>query len=90
MMMDLPSAFMLQQALPVQTLHREGAFMKSVMAFVIGASVLLPAQAFARDSDSESAICTDPKHRHTVVRPLTEPAPVRKKDKLLRIRRVLM
>jgi hypothetical protein len=47
MMMDLPSAFMLQQALPVQTLHREGAFMKSVMAFVIGASVLLPAQAFA-------------------------------------------
>jgi hypothetical protein len=88
--MDLRAMFMLQQVLLVQASRREGAFMKSVMAFVIGASVLLPTSAFARESESEAAICTDPKHRHAVVRPLTEPAPVRKKDKVLRIRRVLM
>jgi len=46
--------------------------------------------AFARETDqSEAANCVDPKHKHTVVRPLTESVPIRKSEKV-RVRRILM
>lgn len=54
------------------------------------AAMFVPESAFARENEqNEQPGCTDPKHRHTAVRPLTESVPVRKKDKE-RVRRVLM
>jgi hypothetical protein len=50
--------------------------------------MLAPGAAFARETD-DAANCADPKHRHVVVRALTEPAPIRKADKV-RVRRILM
>lgn len=64
--------------------------LKSVVGILLVALVAIPAAASVRESDhGDGAICTEPKHRHVVLRPLTEPAPIRKKDKV-RVRRVLM
>ena len=58
--------------------------------FVALGAAVIPDTAMARESDqAETAICTDPKHRHVVVRPLTESLPIRKSEKL-RVRRILM
>jgi hypothetical protein len=60
----------------------------AAVAFCAG--ILMPELAFARETEqSEQSGCTDPKHRHAALRPLTEPSPIRKKDKE-RVRRVLM
>ncbi|OYU02221.1 MAG: hypothetical protein CFE36_07055 [Sphingomonadaceae bacterium PASS1] len=49
-----------------------------------------PDTAFARETEqAEIANCNDPRHRHFVVRPLTESLPVRKTENQ-RVRRVLM
>ncbi|MBL0924468.1 MAG: hypothetical protein IBJ12_08385 [Sphingomonadaceae bacterium] len=64
--------------------------LSSGIGIVLCTAVFMPEPAFARDNEqNEQANCTDPKHRHTAVRPLTESVPVRKKDKE-RVRRVLM
>jgi hypothetical protein len=57
------------------------------------AAMFAPDSAYARENEQneqhDALNCTDPKHRHSVVRPLTESLPIRKKDKS-RVRRVLM
>ncbi len=61
----------------------------SLGVFALGAFAI-PSSVMAREADSsESVNCADPKHRHVLVRPLTEPVVIRKADKF-RIRRVLM
>lgn len=50
---------------------------------------MLPSAAFARETEQEAANCNDQKHRHAIVRPLTESLPIRKSDKI-RVRRILM
>ena len=57
---------------------------------VVFGTSMMPEAAFAREVEqTDVSNCTDPKHRHTAVRPLTESAPLRKTEKL-RIRRILM
>lgn len=57
---------------------------------VVFGTIMMPEAALAREVEQADVTnCTDPKHRHTVVRPLTESAPIRKTEKL-RIRRILM
>jgi hypothetical protein len=82
----MPMPFIKWKALKAQTVHMRGY----LLTFSVFAAALMPDSAFARESDQgEAAVCTDPKHRHVVLRPLTEPAPVRKLEKV-RIRRILM
>jgi hypothetical protein len=70
--------------------HMGRYVLSSGVAMAFCTAMVLPEPAFARENEqSEQASCTDPKHRHTAVRPLTESVPVRKKDKE-RVRRVLM
>jgi hypothetical protein len=83
-------SFIVQKAFKVQFPHMGRYVLSSGIGIVLGAAMFLPEPAFARENEpSEQSNCTDPKHRHTAVRPLTEPAPIRKKDKE-RVRRVLM
>jgi hypothetical protein len=54
------------------------------------AAGVIPDVAAAREAEqSGAANCTEPKHRHTIMRPLTESVPIRKADKV-RVRRILM
>lgn len=58
-------------------------------ALFLGA-IMMPDTALARENEpAETANCTDPRHRHNVVRPAVEPAPIRKAEKL-RVRRILI
>lgn len=83
-------AFILQKAFKAQTERMRGLFITFGASAVVLSAAMLPANAFAREVDqAEAANCSDPKHRHTVLRPLTEPAPIRKSDKI-RVRRILM
>lgn len=67
-----------------------GSFISLTVGFVVLGAFALPSAALARESETaESASCNDPRHRHVVVRPLTESLPIRKADKI-RIRRILM
>jgi hypothetical protein len=67
-----------------------GSFVTLNLGFVVLGALALPEVALARESEpAESAVCNDPRHRHVVVRPLTESLPIRKAEKL-RIRRILM
>lgn len=84
------ATFILQKALKAHFRRMRGALLSFGSGALLCAAMLSPETAFARETDqSESANCTDPKHRQYVLRPLTEPVPVRKKDRL-RVRRVLM
>lgn len=70
------------------------AMREPLVIFALGAAfsgvIILPEAAFARESEqSETANHSNPRHRHNVARPVTEPAPIRKTEKL-RVRRVLM
>lgn len=83
-------AFIVQTAFKLQFPHMRGTLLSFGSGTLLCAAMLSPEVAFARETEqSESATCTDPKHRHYVVRPLTEPVPVRKSEKI-RVRRVLM
>lgn len=83
-------AFILQKAFEVQTVRMRGFFLTFGAGVVVCAGGMMPDIAFAREADqAETANCSDPKHRHTILRPLTEPAPIRKSDKV-RVRRILM
>lgn len=81
--------FIVQKAFKAHTSRMRGLF--SAISFgMIALAAVAPDAAFAREVEQpDSTTCTDPKHRHTVVRPLTEPAPIRKSDKV-RVRRILM
>jgi len=83
-------AFIVQKAFKVQFQHMRGLFLTVGTGMGILAAGMAPDAAFARETDQpEAANCTDPKHRHTVVRPLTEALPIRKGEKV-RVRRILM
>ena len=82
--------FIVQKAFEAQTSRMRGIFLTFGAGIVVFSAGLLPEAASARETDQvETANCTEPKHRHTVVRPLTEPARIRKTDKA-RVRRILM
>ncbi|MFN3452494.1 MAG: hypothetical protein ACK4ZE_10095, partial [Sphingorhabdus sp.] len=73
-----------------QSRHMRGFFATLGTGMVILAAGSAPEAAFARETEqSEIANCTDPRHRHVVVRLLTESLPVRKTEKQ-RVRRILM
>lgn len=85
-----PTLFILQKALKAHFSRMRGAMLSWGSGALFCAAMFSPEAAFARETEQgDSANCTDPKHRHYVLRPLTEPVPVRKKEKV-RIRRVLM
>lgn len=81
--------FIVQKAFKAHTPRMRGLF--STISFgMIALAAVAPDSAYAREVEQpDTTTCTDPKHRHTVVRPLTEPAPIRKSDKV-RVRRILM
>ena len=85
--------FIVQTAFKVQFPCMRGHIPTLGAALVMCAALLAPDSAYARENEQneqhDAANCTDPKHRHSVVRSLTESVPIRKKDKI-RVRRVLM
>lgn len=85
--------FIVQKAFDVHFRRMRGHFATLGVALVLCAAMLTPNSAYARESEhgeqNETLNCTDPKHRHSIVRSLTESPPIRKKDKA-RVRRVLM
>jgi hypothetical protein len=83
-------AFILQKAFLAHIRRMRGHLLSFGSGLVFGVAIMLPQAASARDTEqSDAANCTDPKHRHTVVRPLTESTPIRKSEKV-RVRRILM
>jgi hypothetical protein len=83
-------AFIVQKAFQAQIRRMRGLFLTVSTGIIVLAAGMSPDAAFARETDQpEAANCTDPKHRHTVVRPLTESVPIRKGEKV-RVRRILM
>lgn len=83
-------AFIVQKAFEAQLWRMRGLFLTFGTGICVLATGMSPDVAFARETDQpEVTNCTDPKHRHTVVRPLTESLPIRKSEKV-RVRRILM
>jgi hypothetical protein len=80
-------SFIAQKAFKVHFWHMGRYVLSFGVGIALGAAVLVPEPAYARENEQSN--CTDPKHRHVAVRPLTEPAPIRKRHKE-RVRRVLM
>ena len=82
--------FIVQKAFEAQIRRMRGLFLTVGTGVMVIAAGMSPDAVFARETDQpEAANCTDSKHRHTVVRPLTESVPIRKGEKL-RVRRILM
>ncbi len=83
-------AFIVQKAFGTQIRPMRSLFLTVNTGIIVLAAGMSPDAAFARETDQPEAVnCTDPKHRHTVVRPLTESVPIRKSEKV-RVRRILM
>jgi hypothetical protein len=86
-------SFIVQKAFNVHFPRMRGHIPTLGAALVMCAAMFAPDSAYARENEQneqhDALNCTDPKHRHSVVRPLTESLPIRKKDKS-RVRRVLM
>jgi hypothetical protein len=83
-------SFILQKASLMQIRFMRGILLTFGTGLVVFGAAMMPGAAFAREVEqADVSNCTDPKHRHTAVRPLTESAPLRKTEKL-RIRRILM
>jgi hypothetical protein len=83
-------AFIFQKAFTVQFPRMRGLVLSFGTGIAFLAAGMFPEAAMARETDqAEAANCTDPKHRHVVVRPLTESVPIRKNEKV-RVRRILM
>ncbi|MGB5077879.1 MAG: hypothetical protein WBO17_10400 [Sphingorhabdus sp.] len=81
--------FIVEKAFWAQIWAMRGVFLTFCSALGLLAA-FAPGVAWARDSDQlDSASCSDPKHRHVIIRPLTESAPIRKSEKV-RVRRILM
>jgi hypothetical protein len=81
--------FILQKSFEMQKYRMRGIIAPLSLGVVTLFIGMLPSAALARETDQEMANCNDPKHRHAIVRPLTEPLPIRKSDKI-RVRRILM
>ncbi len=89
-MPEMLISFIVQKAFLMQIRAMRGILLTFGSGLIVAGVSLTPGVAFARDKEqAETYNCTDPKHRHTVVRPLTESLPIRKTEKL-RIRRILM
>ena len=84
------ASFIVETGFGRQVVGMRGSFVTlSFGLFALGGGAF-PDIAMARETEpAESANCVDPKHRHVVVRPLTESLPIRKSEKL-RVRRILM
>jgi hypothetical protein len=82
--------FIVQKAFEAHFGRMGRYLLSSSVTVVLCAAIFMPEPAFARENEqNEQSNCADPKHRHVAVRPLTESAPIRKKEKE-RVRRVLM
>ena len=89
-MQDTPFSFTVYKAFCWHFARMRRLFSTLGPAIVILSAGLLPGTAFARDTEqAEITNCNDPRHRHVVVRSLTESLPVRKSEKQ-RVRRILM
>ncbi len=89
-MQETRFSFIVQKAFCWQFGRMRGLFTTLGAGIVILSAGCAPEAAFARETEqSEIANCNDPRHRHVVVRPLTESLPVRKAEKQ-RVRRILM
>lgn len=89
-MQEFPSSFIVQKAFCWHFGRMRGLFATLGTGIILLSAGFLPDTAFARETEqAEIANCNDPRHRHVVVRPLTESLPVRKSEKQ-RIRRILM
>lgn len=85
-----PISFIVQKAFLMQIQLMRRILLTFGTGLVVFGAAMMPDAALAREVEqADVGNCTDPKHRHTVVRPLTESAPRRKTEKL-RIRRILM
>lgn len=82
-------SFIVQKAFTAHFARMRGLRFLACSAVALFAAFAVPQSAAARETAQvQDENCTETK-RVTVVRPLTEPAPIRKKDKA-RTRRVLM
>jgi hypothetical protein len=82
--------FIAQTAFLAQFQRMRGHLLTIGSGLALCIAIMSPDAASARETDSpDSPNCSDPRHRHVVVRPLTEPAPIRTKEKV-RVRRILM
>ena len=89
-MQDTPFSFIAQKAFCWHFAAMRGLFATLGTGIILLSAGFLPDTAFARETEqAEIAHCNDPRHRHVVVRPLTESLPVRKVEKQ-RVRRILM
>lgn len=86
-------SFIVQKAFKVHFQRMRGHIPTLGAALLLCGALLVPDAAYARENDqseqNEALNCTDPKHRHSIVRSLTESLPIRKKEKS-RVRRILM
>ncbi len=84
------TSFIVKQAFGRHANRMRGSFVTLSVGFVVFGAFAMPDAAFAREVDqAETSTCVDPKHRHILVRPLTESLPIRRSEKQ-RVRRVLM
>jgi hypothetical protein len=82
-------SFIVQKAFAAHFERMRGLRFSTCGAFALFAALAVPQSAAARETAPvQDENCTETK-RVTVVRPLTEAAPIRRKDKV-RTRRVLM
>ena len=89
-MQGTPLSFTVYKAFCWHFARMRGIFLTLGTGIVLLSAGFLPGTAFARDTEqAEIANCNDPRHRHVVVRSLTESLPVRKSEKQ-RVRRILM
>jgi hypothetical protein len=89
-MQDTPSSLTVHKAFCWHCAEMRGLFATLGSGIVILSAGYAPDAAAARETEqAEIANCNDPRHRHVVVRPLTESLPVRKGEKQ-RLRRILM
>ncbi len=89
-MQEIPFLFIIWKAFCWHFGGMRGLFATLGTGIVILSAGYASDAAAARETEqSEIANCNDPRHRHVVVRPLTESLPVRKTEKQ-RVRRILM
>jgi hypothetical protein len=89
-MQDTPSSFIVYKAFCWHFAHMRRLFSTLGTGIVLLSAGFLPDTALARETEqAEIANCNDPRHKHVVVRSLTESLPIRKTEKQ-RVRRILM
>jgi hypothetical protein len=89
-MQDTPSSFIVYKAFCWHFAHMRRLFSTLSTGIVLLSAGYAPDAAAARETEqAEIANCNDPRHKHVVVRSLTESLPVRKTEKQ-RVRRILM